>query len=156
MKDYKETTVKTLKRSQSAIGKLMLRLETARSHIDYLHRIVAELYSPIGNEEAMGTELCRFVGMRAFAVQGSVKWRCNHRVDHDGLCGSHWNMIFAHEWNFTGSTRGQRKFNKDMPFPAKCSLCGASRSAATMEEKCPLKGEKKWVEKELADFRSRL
>ena len=146
-KTLADRSVDILERSKTSIGKLMERLTKTRAHIDWCHKVILDCYHPIYREDGFNGR-CRLMGLQGW--RGSP--RCNHTASKDGVCGQHWNIIFSHEWNFTGA----RKYNKALDFEAFCSLCGVRRSAATLQTKCPQKGERKWLEKELSDLRSRL
>ena len=154
----------TLERSKESVAKLMVRFMEARKHIDWCHKVIAENYSPIGKDEIVGyrgRHFCQFIGLQALPTPilpdcaraaNYKEWHCNHTVSRDGVCGVHWNILFSHEWKFTG----KQKYNKSLEFEAFCSLCGAPRSEATLNEKCPHKGEQQWLEQELSNLRSRL
>lgn len=149
-----DKAIGVLEHHRSSVAKLLARLESQRKEIEWCHRLIVELYSPIGYP-ATAENFCKWVGMKPWGHP--TRRYCNHTERRDHLCGNHWNTLFGHEWTFTGQRpAGMGKFNKSLRHPATCSLCGVSRSSATVNEPCTNKGEREWVKNELAVRRSKL
>lgn len=146
-----ERSIDVLAKTKSSIGKLAGRLIAAREHIEWCHKALLDCFTPIWSDDFEGLKgCCHFMGLDGW--RGPQTRHCNHRPSRDNVCGQHWNIVFGHEWNFTGAA----KYGNDLEFPAHCSLCGVRRSKATATQKCSKKGERQWLKNELEHRRSLL